>query len=334
MKITIVDIAKKLNITPSTVSRALANNERVSKKTRELVKRTADEMGYQPNILASSLRKGTSDTIGMVVPRINRHFFSNVICGVEEVLNESGYNLTIIQTSEKYLNEVKAIDTLRKSRVAGIILSHSLETTDFEHLKQVSAQLPLVQFDRVEEALEGPKIINDNYNGAYLTTQRLIKSGYKKFVHLAGNDDVLIYKERKQGFLDALKDAHVDMANVKVIDNAITRESGYNSIKDMYGKDDFDVVFCAGDYAALGAIEFLKEKGVNIPNEIGVTGFGNEPFAELMSPSMTTIDQNGAEMGRIAANSMLDCINDKLLNSNKVVHVKLEWRQSSDKEQV
>lgn len=334
MKITIVDIAKKLNITPSTVSRALANNERVSIKTRELVKRTAEEMGYQPNILASSLRKGTSDTIGMVVPRINRHFFSNVICGVEEVLNESGYNLTIIQTSEKYLNEVKAIDTLRKSRVAGIIISHSLETTDFEHLEQVAAQLPLVQFDRVVENLEGPKIINDNYKGAYLTTQQLIKSGYKKFVHLAGNDNVLIYKERKQGFLDALKDAHMDMANVKVIDNAITRESGYTSIKDMYGKEDFDVVFCAGDYAALGAIEFLKEKGVDIPNEIGVTGFGNEPFAELMSPSMTTIDQNGAEMGRIAANSILDCINNKLLNSNKVVHVKLEWRQSSDKEQV
>lgn len=334
MKITIVDIAKKLNITPSTVSRALANNERVSIKTRELVKRTAEEMGYQPNILASSLRKGTSDTIGMVVPRINRHFFSNVICGVEEVLNESGYNLTIIQTSEKYLNEVKAIDTLRKSRVAGIIISHSLETTDFEHLEQVAAQLPLVQFDRVVENLEGPKIINDNYKGAYLTTQQLIKSGYKKFVHLAGNDNVLIYKERKQGFLDALKDAHMDMANVKVIDNAITRESGYTSIKDMYGEEEFDVVFCAGDYAALGAIEFLKENGVDIPNEVGVTGFGNEPFAELMSPSMTTIDQNGAEMGRIAAISMLDCINDKSLNSNKVVPVKLEWRQSSDKEQV
>lgn len=334
MKVTIVDIAKKLKVTPSTVSRALADNERVSIKTRELVKRTAAEMGYQPNVIASSLRKGTSDTIGMVVPRINRHFFSNVIGGVEEVLNQAGYNLTIIQSSERFKNEVKAIDTLLNSRVAGIIISHSLETTNFEHLERVSSQLPLVQFDRVNELLDGPKIINDNYNGSYLVTQNLIKEGCCKFIHLTGNDNAHIYTERKKGFLDAIEEANVHGLEVTIIDNTLTRISGYNAINDIVGEKEFDAIICAGDYAALGTIECLLKNNINIPNEVSVVGFGDEPFAELMSPSMSTINQDGEEMGRIAAQAMLERIKDNKLSTTKVVPVKVEWRQSSNKEQI
>ncbi|TRX70631.1 LacI family DNA-binding transcriptional regulator [Carboxylicivirga sp. M1479] len=333
MKVTIVDIAKKLKVTPSTVSRALADNERVSIKTRELVKRTANEMGYQPNVIASSLRKGTSDTIGMVVPRINRHFFSNVIGGVEEVLNQAGYNLTIIQTSERFDNEVKAIDTLFNSRVAGIIISHSIETNDFEHLQRVSSQMPLVQFDRVNELLDGPKIINDNYKGSYIVTQNLIKKGCRKFIHLTGNDNAHIYKQRKNGFLDAIEEAKVPKLEVTIIDNALTRSSGFDAINDIVGKKEFDALVCAGDYAALGTIECLLKNNISIPSEVCVVGFGDEPFAELMSPSMSTVNQDGEEMGRIAAQSMLECIKDKKLNTTKVVPVKVEWRQSSNKEQ-
>ena len=120
-KITINDIAKRLGTTPSTVSRALADNKRVSLKTRELVKKVAKEMGYQPNLMAASLRKGKSDLIGMIVPRINRHFFSNVISGVEEVLNPEGYSLLIMQSQERVEVEAKAVDSLLRNRVAGII---------------------------------------------------------------------------------------------------------------------------------------------------------------------------------------------------------------------
>ncbi len=328
MKVTIVDIARKLNITPSTVSRALANNERVNIKTRELVKKTAREMGYQPNILASSLRKGTSDTIGMVVPRINRHFFSNVICGVEEVLNAAGYNLTILQSSEKYDSEVKAIDTLLKSRVAGVIISHSLETRNFDHLQSISKQLPIVQFDRVNASVTGPKIVNDNYTGAFEAGAYLLKKGYKKFVHLTGNDSTAIYKERKQGFIDALVQAGVKEADIQIIESALTREAGNAAIKDLLKQDKFDAVFCAGDYAALGVIEALKEANINIP-ETGVIGFANEPFAELMCPSMSTVNQNGAKMGRITAKAMLKVIKNKELNGTEVVSVNLIKRQST-----
>jgi len=329
MKVTIVDIARKLKVTPSTVSRALANNERVSLKTRELVKKTAREMGYQPNVIASSLRKGTSDTIGMVVPRINRHFFSHVICGVEEVLNTAGYNLTILQSSEKYESEVKAVDTLLKSRVAGVIISHSLETTNFDHLKHVSDVLPLVQFDRVNVSLPGPKIVNDNYNGAFMATEYLVECGYQKFVHLTGNDNTHIYKERKQGFIDALNEAKVAASDIEVIESALTREAGYNTIKDLLQKQHFDAVFCAGDYVALGAIEALKEAQIKIPDKVGVVGFADEPFAELMAPSMSTVDQRGEEMGRITANAMLNSIKDKSLSVTEQVPVSLKKRQST-----
>jgi len=329
MKVTIVDIANKLNITPSTVSRALANNERVSAKTRELVKKTAIEMGYQPNQMASALRKGTSDTIGMVVPRINRHFFSNVICGVEEILNMAGFNLTILQSSESLKKERMAIDTLRKSRVGGIIISLSVETDEYEHLQEINEQIPLVQFDRVCEDLPGPKLINDNYQGALEATQLLLKGGYKRFVHLAGNDCNIVYQERKRGFLDALKHAKIDESNILVIESALTREAGIHAINNLWKQQSFDAIFCAGDYAALGAIEALKKLDIKIPEQVGVVGFANEPFAELMTPALSSVEQYGEEMGRKAAQAILNKIKDKTLDYKEVVPVHLISRQST-----
>lgn len=199
-RITINDIAKELNVTPSTVSRALSGNTRVSIKTRELVANKAKELGYQQNVIAASLRKGRSDTIGMVVPRINRHFFSNVISGVEEILNPAGYTLLIVQSGENFIKEQKAIGMLMANHVGGIIISLSVQTKTYDHINGVVKRgIPLVQFDRVNPDIESSKILNDNFTGAYLATKHLIKSGYQRIGHLAGTRSLKAYEERYRG---------------------------------------------------------------------------------------------------------------------------------------
>lgn len=332
-KITINDIAKALNVTPSTVSRALAGNTRVSQKTRDLVNAKAREMGYQPNVIAASLRKGKSDTIGMIVPRINRHFFSNVISGVEEILNPAGYNLVICQSGENAAKEEQAIKTLLRNQVGGVIMSLSVQTKDFAHLKDVVARkIPLVQFDRISTDIGGPKIINDNYTGAYLATKHLLKSGYKRVAHFAGERSLKAYEERYQGYLKAVQEVNGALDEGLVYNNVITRAAGLEMIKKVINEGVADALFCAGDYSALGVLEGLRELGVKVPEEFGVVGFANEPFSELMYPALSSVEQNGFEIGNRAASAMIKCIEEGWHSDETIVPVRLIVRQSSKRE--
>ena len=330
-KVTINDIARELGVTPSTISRALADNKRVSQKTREMVKKVAKEMGYQPNLMASSLRRGKSDLVGMIVPRINRHFFSNVISGVEEVLNPEGYHLLIMQSNESIQSEIKAVHSLMQNRAAGIITSLSSQTDDVGHFHTVTAaNVPLIQFDRVSKELGGAKIINDNYSGAYQATKSLLDAGYKKVAHFAGSDILKAYCERRKGYEDAVREALGEIDEQLIIKDAITREAGYEAVKEVF-RQGADAVFCAGDYSAFGAYEGLKELGVLTSIDFGVAGFGNEPFAEMVYPTLSSVEQEGREMGRIAARQMINAINGEVYNVEIVVPVKYIKRDSSEK---
>ena len=329
-RVTINDIAKELNVTPSTVSRALAGNTRVSLKTRELVAKKAKEMGYQQNVIAASLRKGKSDTIGMVVPRINRHFFSNVISGVEEILNPAGYTLVIVQSGENFNKEQKAIDMLMANHVGGIIISLSSQTKSYEHLDRViNRGIPLVQFDRVNPEIKSSKVLNDNFTGAYLATKHLIKSGYKSIGHLGGSRSLKAYEERYGGYLKAMEEAGREVDDKLVYENAITREAGYNAIKEALLQSKVDAFFCAGDYAALGVLDGLKELKISVPKEFGVVGFANEPFSELIHPTLTTVEQNAFEMGTRAATAMIKNLEGKHWEEEEVILTRLIVRDSS-----
>ncbi len=329
-KVTINDIAKKMGVTPSTISRALADNHRVSQATRDKVKKLAKEMGYQPNLMASSLRKGTSDLIGMVVPRINRHFFSNIISGVEEILNPAGYSLLIMQSHEELESEIKAVHSLMRNRVGGIILSLSVETTTVDHLQGVvDANVPLVQFDRVCKNLKGPKVVNDNITGAYLATSHLLKSGFKRIAHFSGNKNINVYDERIQGYKKAISDTLGDVDETLILEDIITRDAGFETIHKVIKEKEIDAVFCAGDYAAFGVFEGLKDMNVDFPASFGLVGFGNEPFAEMLHPSLSSIEQDGRQVGRIAAQEMIDAINGNLHNIERVVPVEFKERESS-----
>jgi LacI family transcriptional regulator len=334
-RVTIIDIANALNVTPSTVSRALAGNLRVSEATRSRVQKMATDLGYQQNIVASSLRKGKIDTIGMLVPRINRHFFSHVISAVEEVLNPAGYNLLISQSHERLLLEQQAIQVLLKNRVAGIIMSHSMETKDFSHIiKATDLNVPIVQFDRVNKLIPGPRIINDNFTGAYMAVKHLIRSGYSRIAHLTGSLQVNVYNDRYRGYRYALEEAALPVLNEIVFEGAITRDTAFDKTMELIANGTVDAVFCAGDYSAIGAMQAFIKAGFKIPEDIGIVGFANEPFSDFITPQLSTVEQNAYEVGHRAAKALISRIVNPIVDNDsfeEVVPVRLLVRASSVK---
>lgn len=332
-KPTINDIAKALNVTPSTVSRALAGNTRVSLATREAVRKKAEELGYERNMLASSLRRGTTDTVGMIVPRINRQFFSTVISGVEAILNPAGYNLIICQSHERTGDEHNALLTLLRNQVSGLIISHSLAAEESDLLTALPKHnFALVQFDRVYPNLNGVTVTNDNFSGAYQATTHLIKSGYKRIGHLSGDTMSNVYRDRTEGYKKALLDNGMSIDESIIFHDCITRDKGFYGMEKAM-QVSCDALYCAGDYAALGAIEYAQNCNINIPNEFGIVGTGNENFSELMTPSLTTLEQNAFDIGNRVAQAFLDIKNGQAIaETNVVVPMRLVVRESSRRE--
>lgn len=334
-RVTIIDIATALGITPSTVSRALTGSSRVGESTRQKVQEKAEELGYRTNVVASSLRRGRSDTVGMLVPRINRNFFSHVISAVEEVLNPAGYNLLICQSHERFDIEKQSMKVLLNNRVAGIIISHAMESESSEVLDlAVADRVPFVQFDRVFKGVSGPVIINDNFSGAYMAVKHLMKSGYRRIAHFTGSLKVNIYQERYKGYMYAMEEASLPTDDM-VFKGAITRDTAYEVALNIIRQKRIDAIFCAGDYSALGVINALNDSGLRVGGDIGVAGFANEPFAALISPGLTSVEQNAYDMGHRAARALIRSISGTPLPSvfqEEIVPVRLLVRASSMRE--
>ena len=307
--ITIHDIARELNVSASTVSRALQNHPRISQTTREAVRKLAEKYNYQPNVVALSLRKGMSNTVGVIVPRINRHFFANVIGGMEQVLAASGHHLMICQTYENFEREKTAIETLINARVGGIILSISMQTTRGDHLEKLrDLGIRLFFFDRMLESIPAGSVVVDDRLGAYTNVRHLLSQGYSRIVHLAGAEHIPVYRERKLGYLQAMKEAGIEVPSGWILEEPLVLEGGITAFqKAMQLSPAPDAFFCAGDYAALGVMQAAKKKGLSIPVDLGVTGFANEPFTAFLDPPLTTVDQLGGEMGKHVARMYLDC---------------------------
>ena len=318
METTIHDIAKKLNIAASTVSRALNNNPLISEATRKRIKKTADEMGYRPNILAANFRTKKTNTIGVIVPLINRHFFSSVISGIEDVAYEHGFAVTISQSNDNFEKEDKIAHTLFANRVDGLILSIGMETKTFEHLKLFSDRnIPLVLFDRVVDEIEAHKIVVDDFGGGYHATKHLIERGAKRIAHIGGPLNLKIYKNRQAGFYKALKESGLEIDESLIINNSLTRADGIKAIQKLIQNNKLpDAIFCANDTTALSCIIYLQGKGIKVPDEIAIIGFSNEPFSEVVTPSISTIKQPGFLMGQKAAELIINQINNKSAKPN------------------
>ena len=335
---TIHDIAKKLNLSASTVSRALQNNHVISVATRNLVKRIAEEMGYRPNIQAANLRTRRTNTIGIIVPLINRHFFSSVISGIEEIAYSRGFAVTISQSNDKLEKECKIAQTLFANRVDGIILSIGMETNSYDHLKLFSERnIPMVFFDRIIDEIDAHKIVVDDFGGGFKATRHLIDQGAKNIAHIGGPLHLKIYENRQKGYCDALKEAGLKVNNTLIVNNSLSREEGTMAIGElMQNEIKPDAVFCANDTTALSVIIYLKANGIKIPEEIAVVGFSNEPFSEVVTPSISTVKQPGFLMGQKAAQLIIQQIlhdNENPVFQTIVMPTELIIRESSQKKQ-
>lgn len=332
--ITIHDIARELKVSASTVSRALQNHPRISESTRQAVQKVADRYNYQPNVVASSLRSGKSKTVGVIIPRINRNFFANVIGGLEESLAASGYHTMICQTHEVYTKEVEAIQTLIHARVDAIMLSVSMETRNTEHIKVLMDRgIPLFFFDRVLDELETGAVLVDDKLGAYLSVKHLLEQGYRRILHVAGANHINVYRGRKEGYLQAMEEAGIQVPDRWIIERPLVVEGGESALnRGIELSPAPDAFFCAGDYAALGVLQAAKSRGIRVPDDLGITGFANEPFTAYLEPSLTTVDQKGGEMGKMVADMFLQCEDQSRAYLNceqKILKPKLIVRNSS-----
>lgn len=311
--ITIHDIARELNISASTVSRALNNNPRISKETKDRIKAKALEMGYQPNTIASNLRNQKTNTIGIVVPLINRHFFSAFISGVEEVAFASGYNVIISQSNDLLEKEKQIVHSLFSNRVDGLIASLSMQTDEFDHYQLFSKKkIPIVFFDRVVPELEAHKIVVDDFGVGFKATEHLIEQGYKRIAHLAGPTVLHTYRDRMNGYRAALEKYNFEIDENLIIHNRLTRIDGQDAIKQLLAlPQPPDAVFCGNDTSALSIIVYLKKIGVRIPEDFGIIGFSDEPFSEVVTPSISTLKQPAFDMGVKAGELLIQEIESK-----------------------
>lgn len=309
-KTTIRDIAKALNITASTVSRALNKHPGISEATRKAVEATAKKLQYRPNHIAAALRNGRSNIIGVLVPSADKSIFPSVIRGIEDEVNRVGYSVIVGQTYENSVRESKAIDIMLKTRVDGIIVSIAKDTKDHDHLSRIKAEgIPLILFDNTVSDLGVSIIKNDDFHGAYLATEHLILGGRKRIVHLIGPRTSEIYRERLRGFTVALSRYGLSPEPELLVDCPSDVQAGQSVVQELIDKGiSFDAIFSSSDYAALGAIQQLKANNISVPGQVSIVGFGNAPFTSYLDPAISTVDQNGLQMGQCAARVFLEQI--------------------------
>ena len=303
-RVTIYDLAKELGISPSYISKALNNHPSTSEKIKQVVKKKAAELNYKPNSHAANLRQGSSKTIGVIVPHINQSFFSEVISGIEEVSFENNHSLIICQSHDSYEQETKAIETLIHQNVDCILISISAETQSSKYLEEITRHdIQLIQFDRCLDSLDGYKVLNDNKNVSYNAVNILINEGYKRIAFIGGPIHIGVFRDRKEGYLKAMKDAGLNVPGNFIIDSALNKEAAIQHATDLLNtKEPPDAFFTVSDLQSLGVLSVANSLGIKVPQQVGIFGFANEAFTELINPTLSSIDQKSKELGKCTAN--------------------------------
>jgi LacI family transcriptional regulator len=332
---TIKDIALKLDLSTSTVSRALSDHPDISRETKDKVQVVAREMDYHPNTIAKSLQQKQSMIIGVVVPQVKHYFFASIMAGISDVAYQAGYTVMICQSNEDVQREISNIDVLISHRVAGLLISVSSTTTNFEHfLRFQRGGIPLVFFDRVCTEVDVSTVVVDDYDGAFHATEYLIGKGHKRIGHLGGPETLSISRLRFEGYRDALDKNGMLLCDDRVIRGGLNEEDGTDSAARLLEKARVipDALFCVNDPVAMGAMIHLKKKGYRIPDDIAVVGFTDNPMAEIMEPPLTTVRQPAYEIGKTAAELLLDQIQDsshRIHPVHKVLKTELIIRKSA-----
>jgi len=317
--ITIKDIARNLNISVATVSRALRDTYDVNKETREKVLQMARQLDYKPNVNATGLARGKTNNIGVILPFVTNYYFGTVITGIQEVAYSKGYNIMLFITNDAEEREIDITHSMNVSSFAGFLVSSS--ASSFRHFKEIADKgVHIVFFDRVSPTMESSKVMQDDYNGAFIATEHLIKQGYTRIAHLAGPRGITMTEKRLKGYLDALEKYRVPVNKEFIVHSGFSQECGYTDTEFLLSRKlRPDAIFGVNDRKAIGAMLALKANNIKIGKEIGVIGFTNDPASALITPSLTTVAEPAFEIGKISCELLLKHITKKRFPPEEVV---------------
>ena len=332
---TIRDLALKLNISISTVSRALRNAPDVNPETKKAVLALAKKLNYEPNRVAQSLRIKKTNTIGVVVPEIAMHFFSSAIGAIQEYFAKHQYSIMICQSMETLRMEKSNIHMLVSNRVDGLLISLSSQTKNVEHLYQlIDKKIPMVLFDRIDNSIDVSKVVVDDRAGAFKAVEHLIQTGCKRIAYVGGPDNLYVSNERMNGYLDALKKNNIAVDETLIAHCKDLRLDIAAATTTLLNRTDRpDAIFAMNDPIAIAVLQVLKKAHVAVPDEISLVGFTDEPVSQFIHPALTTVAQPAYDIGHEAAKLLMQQINNKEGFSpvKKVLHTELIIRDSTRK---
>lgn len=308
-KITLKDIARELEVSISTVSKALKNSEEISRDTKEKVQAFAKLYNYKPNNIAISLKNKRTKNIGVVIPDIVHHFFTTVIRGIEKYANARGYNVIVCLSEESFDKEVINMEMLANGSIDGFIMSLSSETQqkgDYNHLKEVTEQgIPVVLFDRITNEVDCDKVIIDDELGGYMATKKFIEQGKKKIALITTDDYLSVSKARTMGYRKALEESPLEVDESRIL-KMPSMEMDEKRIKDFLDVQKPDAVLCVNEIFAVYSMRLAQEKGLKIPDDISFIGFTDGVLSKYANPSLTVVAQHGEKMGEVSAKMLID----------------------------
>lgn len=321
--IRIKDIAKVLNISTSTVSRALRDTHDVNPYTRKQVLEVASRLGYKANIHAAALASGSTKNIVVVIPFITNYYFSTVISGIQETAYNNGYNIMLMLTNDSSEREKHLMENIAVSNWDGLLVCISADTSNYDYFARlIEKGIPIVFFDRVFQDLDSSKVLQDDYTGAFTATDHLISKGYRRIAHFAGNEHLLITQNRLNGYKAALKKHRIPFKPEWIFYSGFSQESGEDDMEKVFKLPDRDkpnAIFAVNDRRAVGAIIAIKRKGLTVGKDIGVIGFTNDPISTIIEPSLSTIEEPAFEIGKQSCELLIKHIMNKDLSTKEIV---------------
>lgn len=318
--LTIKEFSKLINVSISTISRAFNDKYDIHPDTKKMILEKAQELGYSPNPIAQRLIQHQSKMIGVVVPEFVNAFFPKVIMGIQSVMEEAGYQVLIMSSNESAQKELENVKTLERNLIDGLIISLTKETRDISYFKSLQAKhVPIVQFNRVNQKLETPKIIFDDYTWAFHATEHLIQEGYKNIYHFSGPQNLILSHSRCKGYKEAMAKYGLSFQD-KIVEAGIFMEDGMRMAEQLIAANTLpDAVFCFNDPVAIGAMELFKEKGYRIPDDIAFVGFTESRIAMHMTPALTSVEQPSTLIGETAAATLLKMIETKTVTDDRTI---------------
>lgn len=332
IRATLKQIAKELDVSVSTVSKALNDSPEISEQTKTRIKEYAKLKNYKPNVIGLNLKNRKTKTIGVIIPNILDSFFAKVFSGIEKVADAKGYNVIMCISNESLEKEVRIIDMLSNGTIDGFILSISEEAQklkEYNHLKEVINEgTPIVMFDRIVDEVVCDKVIVDDFDSAFNATQHLINTGCKNIALFSSVDNLSVGKLRAEGYLQALKDNNF-IINPNLIIRTESESDLKNKIETVFDTNKIDGIFAVVENDSVAALRISQKKGYKVPEEVSIIGFADGILASRrLSPSLSTLSQYGVEIGEAAAKLMIDRLESKKENLPfETVIIKTELRE-------